>query len=532
MERPRVKQGWRRDGVRQTALRALTALLVALAVAPNLMAVAVAEIPPSGFAAVIPTLRDDVAAAAGPMSRYQIVAELDPATATISGLQRVEFVNETGTSQAEVWFRLFPNAAYYGPGALTVSTVRAAPPGGRMEPVAWNTAVDGTALTVEPDAPVAAGDRIEIELAFVTVVPSDSSGSFGIFNRDTGGGTWVLADWYPGLAGWEPGAGWRLDPPTSFGDPTFAESALYDVTLTTPSDLRVVASGSQIGEGRTSGGETTRRYAAGPARDFTWVADADYVAERATVGDTVVTSYANPAAAASSAAALAVATAALTAYAERYGAYPFAELDLVQAPLAGALGVAWAGILFLDGAGLGGGMANEDPDRLALVVAHEIGHLWWGGSVGANTNDHPFLTEGLTNYLATVYAEDTAGAAAGAIWRERFLAASYRAILAEGADAVADEPIREGQDPRIRGAVHYGKAALGFHAIRTEIGDAAFFGALSALATEYAYQIAEPEDLLAAFETTAGRNLDELWRFWFLGADATEQDIDRVLAGG
>ena len=40
-------------------------------------------------------------------------------------------------------------------------------------------------------------------MTFTTTVPADSTGSYGIFTRDTRNGSWVLADWYPILAVWE-----------------------------------------------------------------------------------------------------------------------------------------------------------------------------------------------------------------------------------------------------------------------------------------------------------------------------------------
>ena len=63
------------------------------------------------------------------------------------------------------------------------------------------------------------GQRAEIALTFTSTVPADSTGSYGIFSRDTGNGSWVLADWYPILAVWEEGDGWALPEVTAFGDP-------------------------------------------------------------------------------------------------------------------------------------------------------------------------------------------------------------------------------------------------------------------------------------------------------------------------
>ena len=50
----------------------------------------------------------------------------------------------------------------------------------------------------------------------------------------------------------------------------------------------------------------------------------------------------------------------------------------------------------------------------------------------------------------------------------------------------------------------YGKAALGFGAIRAEIGDEAFFAALKDYSLAFRFEVATPADLRAAFERAPG----------------------------
>ncbi len=487
------------------------------------VASAAAESDASGYEAVRPELREEVMeATAGKLSQYDLDVRLDPVAGTIGGRERIAFVNETSEPLREIYLRLFPNAGYYGAGGLTVADVRV-----DGEPIDEpELSVSETVLRVPLAAALPTGGTAEITLAFTTTVPVDSTGSYGILNVDSATGTWILSDWYPILAGHEPDAGWRLDPPTAFGDPTFGDAALYQVALTLPAGLQIVASGSAVGEA-ADGGNVTRRYVAGPARDFALVADADYAAISREVDGVTVTSYANPGGEAGATAALEIAASALEVYSTRFGAYPFTELDLVDAALAEALGVAWTGIVFLDGPSLYAGMAAENPDGFAFVIAHEVGHQWWGASVGANSNDHTFMVEGLTTYTALVWAEEARGEETAGRLLARSVAGPYQRSLEERGDQVADLPIRDGQVGR--GPIFYGKAALGFLAIRERIGDAAFFAALDAYARDYAYRIAEPEDLRAAFEEASGEDLKALWRFWFEAAETTVEDVDALL---
>ena len=52
-------------------------------------------------------------------------------------------------------------------------------------------------------------------------------------------------------------------------------------------------------------------------------------------------------------------------------------------------------------------------------------------------------------------------------------------------------------------------------AFREALGDEAFFAALSAYFGETAFGIAQPDDLLNAFETASGQDLQDLWNEWF-----------------
>ena len=518
---------WKSDRARARSrsrlIAALTLVLILSAVLPILVApVTAAEV--SAYDDLLPDSRDEVEAEFGAtLSRYQISARLDPATGTIAGEERVEFVNTTGDALAEVYFRLFPNAAYYGEGGLTVADVAAA-----GAPVLVELSVEETVLRVPLSEPLADGERVEIAISFLATVPADTAGSYGIFSRATAAGTWILADWYPSLVGWEPDRGWRLDAPTSFGDPTFGSAALYEVTLTAPEGWRVVTSGQAVDDLGEEDGWRTLRYVAGPVRDFTLVADDDFAMTEAQSAGTTVRSFATPGREDAARAALETAVAGLEIYGRLFGPYPYEELDLIEAPLVGTLGVAWAGIVFLDGSSMYGGMFFDNPEGFAFIVAHEVGHQWWSGLVGVNSNDHTFIAEGLTNYVAVVWVEEALGAEAGRRILEGSVAAPYLALLNSVGDMVADVPIEEGLTGR--GPIWYGKSALGFHAIRRQIGDDDFFAGLAAFVDRFAFEIAEPVDLLAAFETASGQDLDELWRVWFEAAETTPADVEALLA--
>src|SRR5215218_5976612 len=362
------------------------------------------------FADVVPEALVSAERAADELSAVRMDVALDPAIGAIGGEMSITWRNPASQPLDDVWFRLFPNAFYYGEGGLQVADVTV-----DGAPVVPELALDDTALRVPLLAPVDPGESAVIALTFTSTVPADSTGSYGIFNRDTRTGSWVLADWYPILAVWEEGDGWALPEATAFGDPTYAPSAFYDVRVTAPEDLEVVATGVLTTE-TTENGAISRRFVAGPARDFVLVADDDYAPLSQEVDDTLLTLWTPPSLDPEvGEQTLETAASALRYYNQRFGVYPGREVDLVQIDPSGALGIAWAGLLFLDGPALLSTYGDHDPEGLATVVAHEMAHLWWGILVGGDSNKHSYNQEGLATVSSVLYLKEKLGSeAAGA----------------------------------------------------------------------------------------------------------------------
>lgn len=476
------------------------------------------------FADVAPAAMAAAQRAAGELSVVSMDVTLDPAANAIGGDMIVTWRNAADEPLDEVWFRLFPNACYYGEGNLAVADITV--DGAAVIP---ELALDDTALRVPLPHPVAPDETADIAMAFTSIVPADSTGSYGIFTRDTGSGSWVLADWYPILAVYEDDGGWALPPVTPFGDPTYAPSAFYDVRLTAPDDLEIVATGVG-GNLINDGSSMIHDFIAGPARDFVIVADDDYGALSRDVGESRVTLWTAPDLDPVTAEqTLTVAADALRYYNDWLGPYPTREIDLVQVDPAGALGIAWSGLLFLDGPALLQPSGQDDPDGLASIVAHEVSHLWWGIMIGGDSNAHGFIQEGLATVSSLLYIEASRGPEAAAGELEAWTIGPARRLLNAG-DAVVDVPTAEGQDESLRSAAIYGKGSLGFLAIRQQIGDDAFAAALRDVASRYAWGEMTPAQLHDAFERASGQDLTALWSHWFDEAAMTNEEIEAIAA--
>ncbi len=529
----------RRPPSSRVPCRVLTVVLILAILLPSVMAPSVPAQTPAvtpglagGYGDVLPAEREPVIAATErDISRYVMDVTVDEVAGTIGGSLAVAFVNRYGEPLDEVVFRLFPNADHYGPGGTTVASVTV-----DGTPTTPALSVGDTVLSVPLVGPLLPGAAVTVAMTFTTTVPLDSTGSYGILSRSSATGGWALADWYPSLAGYEaaPGPGWRRDAPFDGVDPTFGDVALYDLTLGA-AGLDVIGTGSVMPTGIAGTPDGQTRIVAGPVRDLTLALGSDWRLATRTVDGTVVT-YAtavNDEVAVDQ--VLDVVARSLAAYNDRFGAYPYRELDLVDVPLtSGTLGISWSGLIFLDGPSLAA--EAGDGQFYDFLLSHEVAHQWWGNLVGGNSNDHTFIAEGLTNYTMTMEVEWSQGRPAAVAMLRTYVAPRYLALLRGTGDAVADTPYP--QAPPGFGDIVYGKAALGFLAIRLEIGDDAFFAALRAFAATpsdadagdgFRFRVAEPSDLLAAFEAASGGSLGALWARWFEQAVTTPDDVERLV---
>jgi hypothetical protein len=127
--------------------------------------------------------------AAEARSRYDIDATLDPDLSTLNATLALDWANTTGAAQGSLFFRLYPNADYYGNGAITL-----------FEATAGGTAVtpaigaDPTVMELPLPEAAAPGARVAVTIRFQTAVPTDAPGSLGILQRDASD-IWALADW-------------------------------------------------------------------------------------------------------------------------------------------------------------------------------------------------------------------------------------------------------------------------------------------------------------------------------------------------
>jgi hypothetical protein len=458
--------------------------------------------------ALLPAASQDISMLENP-SRYTIALNIDPSLQSFQGRLRVKYTNQEDVALNEVYFRLLPNGhKSYGNGSLTVSEVLL-----NGEGISTELSLQDTVLKLELPESLPPGESVEVEMVFEGEVPLDFGGEaepagYGIYNL--GQDVLALSGWYPILAVYDE-QGWNLDPVSAIGDSVYSDTALYSVRVCAPADLVVAATGNLIDE-QVSDGTTCAQLESGPTRDFFLVASSNFQRDSQQVDGVTLNSYSLPGHESASRQALEIATDSLSIFNQKFGPYPFTELDMVDAPMRNALGVEYPGVFLV------GNTLYDEPDdpSFAITVAHEVAHQWWYSVVGNDVFDSPWLDEGLTTYSSILYYEfyRPPDYARGLIdyWQQR-----YDQLKTDGKDeqiTASLEYFEELGAPSIYGTVVYTKAALFFRALRQEIGDEAFFVALQRYYQDQKYGIAVPVDLLNAFEEAAGRSLEAFYNEW------------------
>ncbi len=491
--------------------------IAAIAVALGALALPVSgeslpDLAAPSYADVLPDALPAVAEASADLPRYTIDADLVvpgwTSPARIDGTIAVDWRNPGPKPATTLPLRLYPNAPAYGDGSMAVSAIAV-----DGIPVDASPSLDGTVLELPLPAPVSPGESMTVAARFTTTVPVDSTAGFGIFSVKPTSRAMALGHWYPMLAGSD-AAGWSLDPLSLNGDPIFSPAAFYDVILRAPGELEVVATGIEV-DSTPIGGAIERRFAAGPVRDMTLVAGGGWIAEATETAGVRVTAYGQPGNETANAAVLAAATASLDAFGERFGPYPYRELDLVQMDLAGAAGMEFPGLVLI-GNGVYGSILGPDALYAETVVAHEVAHQWWYGIVGSNNHRHAFIDEGISEWAGVaLYLEARYGPTiAASVWDDEVLGWWERSYARTG-DLVVDSPTDAFASRTDYASAVYPKAALGFAAIRAEIGDDAFFAALANLARSHAFAVVEPLEVRAAFEAACACDIQPSWHTWF-----------------
>lgn len=157
----------------------------------------------------------------------------------------------------------------------------------------------------------------------------------------------------------------------------------------------------------------------------------------------------------------------------------------------------------------------SDP-RKDGILAHELAHQWWGNLITCSDWKELWLNEGMAGFMTAAWKEQRWGRAA----YDQELAAARSAWDAAKA-AGGDEPLSwTGAYPSLRAKrrIAYGKSMVFLDALRTTLGDDAFWRGVRLYTRANAGRSVTAADLEKAFEAATGRDLSAAFRQWVYGS--------------
>jgi aminopeptidase N len=143
-------------------------------------------------------------------------------------------------------------------------------------------------------------------------------------------------------------------------------------------------------------------------------------------------------------------------------------------------------------------------DSLEFAAAQGVAHQWWGAVVGSDPGRAPVLDEALAHWSALLYVQDVHGAERATAAQEDQLRGVYQIYRTFGGeDMTAERPAREYRNSFQYAAIVVSKGSLMFATLRQLLGEERFFRALRSYYVANRFEVAEMEDLRAAFVAEA-----------------------------
>ncbi len=437
---------------------------------------------------------------------YDMVIDLAEGGTIYTGSARITFTNLYDETLNDLVLRVYPNAAVIYGGILFINEAKI----GDQILTQESILSDGTAVRLALPQPLEPQSTIVLDLTFSGQLPVDSPGeqTYGIFNLSSNGPIAMLANSYPIMAVRENGQ-WRADPVLPEGDAVVSRIALYLVEIHVPQGWKVASTGS-MAEQTQADGKDVYKMIGGPVREFAWAASPIFEQRSEFVRDVFLQHWANPETEVSWADALKVGQDALGIYDDTFGLYPYSELDVIALPLKNASGVEYPGLilikdtLYLD---------TSQPRLLPMVISHEVAHQWWYGLVGSDVLLSPWQDEALATFSSQLYE-----AKADPNYYEGTKAYFEKNVsdiqTTYGQEAVGQPVSAFSGLPKVYAVIVYQKGELFFEALRTQIGDEAFYKGLQVYFDKYIFHTATPEGLLGSFEASCSCDLSGIYTEW------------------
>ncbi|WP_299393335.1 M1 family aminopeptidase [uncultured Gelidibacter sp.] len=150
------------------------------------------------------------------------------------------------------------------------------------------------------------------------------------------------------------------------------------------------------------------------------------------------------------------------------------------------------------------------------LIAHELGHQWFGNKVTCGSWKDIWLNEGFATYMTGLVVEHLDGETPFKTWRQQTInsvtSRSGGAVYVKESDTLNVNRVFDGR-------LSYNKGAMVLHMLRKKLGDDIFYKGLKDYLNhpDHAYGYAKTEDLLTILTAASNQDLSEFFDDWVYG---------------
>ena len=187
----------------------------------------------------------------------------------------------------------------------------------------------------------------------------------------------------------------------------------------------------------------------------------------------------------------------MTLFADKFGEYPFINEKYGHADFK------W-----------GGGMEHQTLTSMGghsqSLIAHELGHSWWGNLITCKTFHDIWLNEGFARYSQALWFEHQSGEEAYSSFMNDHIYYGAGTIYVESPSS---------NSVIFTSGLTYNKSSWVLHMLRHMVGDDTFFDILRSYASNDSlkYNVASTSDFKDVCENVSGFELDDFFDQWIYG---------------
>ncbi|MCX6218179.1 M1 family aminopeptidase [Spirosoma sp.] len=358
---------------------------------------------------------------------------------------------------------------------------------------------DQNKLTITPPQPLTIGQVLTLTVFYQGIPNSTTNGSFKFDKHESTADPviWSLSEPY-GASDWFP----CRDTPADKADSS-------SVRITAPAQLVSVSNGALVSTTSNTDGTKTYlwRNSYPIAQYLISIAVSNYSEYNTPVtygSQTMpVTHYIYPENLVQVQASLDRTPGMIQLFSNRFGPYPFLREKYGHAQFARN----------------NGGMEHQTISSMGIssltptVIAHELGHQWFGDKITCRDWQNIWLNEGFASYTEAIYTESVSGLAGYQNYMNNFMSS---ARTARGSIYVQDI---SNFNNIFSSSRTYAKGAAVLHMLRGVLGDSTFSRTIRTYAESpvLAYKTAVTEDFQTVAEQVSSRSLDYFFKEWIYG---------------